>query len=128
MPRVRGQLAAHRIQERGAPLARAGDAGLLAHARHQVRDHERDDQHDGEGHDVLHVGDREREARRHEEEVEGRHVRDRAEDRGDRDPAAGPRSSRPAGRPSTRFVSSKYGNIANADRRADRGSSAAAQP
>ena len=56
----RGELAAHRVEQRRAPLARAGDARLLAHARHQRRDDERNDQHDGERQQVLHVRDRER--------------------------------------------------------------------
>ena len=41
MPRVTGELAAHRIQQRRAALARAGDAGLLAHVRRQCGDHQR---------------------------------------------------------------------------------------
>ena len=32
----RRKFPAHRIQQRGAPLARAGDTGLLPHARHQL--------------------------------------------------------------------------------------------
>ena len=46
---------AHRVEERGAPLPRPGNSGLLAHARHQIGDDQRDAQHDRESHEVLRI-------------------------------------------------------------------------
>ena len=51
------QLPAHGIQQRGAPLAVAGDARLQAHAGVEIADDQRHAQHDGEGDQVLHVAD-----------------------------------------------------------------------
>ena len=61
-----GELTAHRIQQRRAPFARTGDPGLLAYARHQRGDDQRDQQHHRKGDQVLGVGDREVVPRRHE--------------------------------------------------------------
>jgi len=70
-----GQFAAHRVQQRRASLARAGDAILLPHVGHQVADRKRDCQHDQERDQVLRVAHLESHAWRHEEEVEGRDAR-----------------------------------------------------
>ena len=80
-PRVAGQLAAHGIQECSAALARAGHAGLLTHTGHEVSDNEGHRQHHGKGEQVLNVGDREAESRRHEAEVKHDDVGDRGQDR-----------------------------------------------
>ena len=73
-----------------------------------------DDQHHRERHEVLDVRHREREARRHETEVEREHVRDGADDRRARGRTARRRSSTPSTYTITMFASSKYGYIANA--------------
>ena len=68
--RVRGELAAHGVEARRAPLALRALVGLVADALREVADDDRDDEHDGERDDVLQVGDGEAEVRRDEEEVE----------------------------------------------------------
>ena len=88
MPRVAASSRLIAYKQRSPPLARAGHARLLPHARHESRDDERDDQHDCERHDVLRIRHREREQRRHEEEVECRDVQNGREHRRARDPAA----------------------------------------
>ena len=77
-----GELAAHGVKQRGAPLARARHARLLAHARGESGDHQRNGQHRAESHQILHVRHRERVARRHEEEIERGDIQHRSERRG----------------------------------------------
>src|SRR4030095_2088097 len=76
------QLATHRVQQCRAPLARTGDTSLLADACHEVCNDHRDDQHDGERHEVLSVANRERVSRWNEEEIEGEHIDDGCNDGG----------------------------------------------
>ena len=76
----RGKFTTHGIKQRRTPFTRAGNPGLLSHARYQIRDDERHDQHYRECHDILHVRHRKREPRWHEEEIEGRYVCDCARD------------------------------------------------
>ncbi len=66
----RAQLAAERVERLRPPLALDRELGAVAHARGERAHQDADDQHDGEGDDVLGVGDRERQVRRYEEEIE----------------------------------------------------------
>jgi hypothetical protein len=68
-------------------LALRGKPGLFPQARGELADHQRHDQHHGEGNQVLGIGHRHRVMRRHEEEVE---QGDATEGRQDRRPAAQP--------------------------------------
>ena len=61
----------------GAAFPVAGDEGLVAQAGGEVADDQGHHQHQGKGEQVLGVGHREGEARRHEEQVEGGHVEQR---------------------------------------------------
>ena len=76
-----GELPAHGIEKRGAPLARSRNPRLGADVCHQIGDDQREYEHDGEGNEVFQVADCEREARRHEAEIQHDHVRDRREAR-----------------------------------------------
>ena len=73
------ELPAHLVQRRRALLAVARDPRARADVRRQVADDHAHRQHHDEGHEVLRVRDGEREARRHEEEVEGHHGEHRRE-------------------------------------------------
>ena len=75
------ELAAHRVQQRRAPLAVTGHARLQPHTGVEVADDQRHREHDREGDEVLRIADREAEARRHEHEVECGHAEQRAQNR-----------------------------------------------
>jgi len=77
----RGQRAAQRIEARGAQLALPRRRGLIADPLGQPADDGGHQEHHGERHDVLKVGDRELVVRRDEEEVEAEDRHDRGEER-----------------------------------------------
>ncbi len=83
------QLATHRVEQGRATLARAGDARLLANARHEIRRDERHREHHPKRHEILRVRYRETVSGRHEVEVEHRDVRQRS---GHRGPATKPQT------------------------------------
>ncbi len=68
------ELAAHGVQQRSAPFASAGYSRLLPDRGNQIGNDQCDQQHDGERHEILGIGDCERKLRRNEEEVEGRDI------------------------------------------------------
>ena len=78
----RRQLAAHRVQQRGASFAVAGHPRLQAHAVHQRADQDSDRHQHREREQVLPISDVEGEQRRNEEEVVGDGADDRREHRG----------------------------------------------
>ena len=88
-PARRRELAAQRVERGGAALLGARALGRFPGARREVADDEADDEHDGEGDQVLRVAHGERQERRHEEEVEGRHAQHGGERGGDATEAHG---------------------------------------
>ena len=76
-----GQLARHLVEVAGALLAGAGYLGLITEPGGQLADDQSHNQHHREGEEVLPVVDHEREARRHEEDVERQDVDHRREHR-----------------------------------------------
>ena len=75
------ELPAHRVERRRPLLAISGGLCLQPDPRGQTARHEPDHQHHHEGEKVADVGDREREDRGHEEEVEGGDAQDRSHER-----------------------------------------------
>ncbi len=76
-----GQLAREFIQRAGARFPVSRHARLVAQPRCKVADDQRNREHDAEHDQVLRVGNRQRETRRHEEIVEGRDVQESRQDR-----------------------------------------------
>ena len=68
-----GQVPGHFEQGPYALLPAQGDARLELQTSRHLADQKRDQQHDGKGRQILDVAHREREARRHEKEIECRH-------------------------------------------------------
>ena len=71
------QFATHRRQRRGAALAVRRDARLITHAGGEFGDRQRDDQHHGERQQIFRIRHREREVRRHADEIEQTDADDR---------------------------------------------------
>jgi len=76
------QLSTHGVERRRPLLALSGRHRLHADPRRQTAGHEPDEQHDREGEQVADVGDREREDRGYEEEVERGDAQDGGHQRG----------------------------------------------